>query len=64
MQKQYDRSIEYYQKASNNSIQVPYGLALSHQGSGNHRASQRLLKQIAGYNSRTPSFEPVVVTHK
>ena len=56
MQKQYDLAIEHYQKASNNSIRVQYGLALSHQGAGNHEASQRLLKQIAGYNFNTLQY--------
>ena len=56
MQKQYDLSIEHYQKARNNSIRVQYGLALSHQGAENHEASQRLLKQIAGYNFNTLQY--------
>ena len=58
----YTNAIEHYQKASNNSIRVQYGLAQSHQGVGNHEVSQRLLKQIAGYNFNTlqyASFEPM-----
>ena len=51
MQKQDDLPVEHYQKASNNSIRVPYGLAQSHQGVENHEVSQRLLKQMAGYNN-------------